>query len=150
MTLHQFITYYNIKPADAVVMRKKLFGMVDHYVIYLGVSEQKHVFVANYTKGVKIIPDQELNEFLQILEPTKIDRFPGPDSHRNAAVNRAISRIGEKAYSYVTNNCEHFKNWVHRGEHKSAQVDTAVEGIAIGAGIAVLAGLLGSLFSSNK
>lgn len=150
MNLHQFITYYNIKPADAVVMKKKLFGMVDHYVVYLGVSEQKHVFVANYTKGVKIIPDQELREFLQFLEPTKIDRFPGPDTNRNAAVNRAISRIGERAYNYMTNNCEHFKNWVHRGEHNSPQVNNAIEGVAIGAGIAALAGLLATLFSSDK
>lgn len=150
MNLHQFITHYNIKPADAVVMKKKLFGMVDHYVIYLGISNQKHVFVANYTKGVKIIPDHELKEFLQILEPTKVDRFPGLESHRNAAVQRAMSRIGERAYNYVTNNCEHFKNWVHRGEHKSTQVNNAIDGVAFGAGILVLGGLLSALFSKER
>lgn len=150
MTLNQFITTYNIRPADSVVMKKKLFGMVDHYVIYLGLSNNRnHVFVANYTKGVKIIPDHELREFLQILEPTKIDRFHGTEPQRVAAVNRAISRIGERAYNYVTNNCEHFKNWVHRGEHKSAQVDNAMEGVAIGAGIAALAGLVSLIFSKD-
>lgn len=150
MTLNQFITTYNIRPADSIVMKKKLFGMVDHYVIYLGISnERKHVFVANYTKGVRVIPDQELREFLQILEPTKIDRFVGNETQRVAAVNRAISRIGERAYSYVTNNCEHFKNWVHRGEHKSAQVDNAVESVMIGAGIAALAGLVSMVFSKK-
>lgn len=150
MTLNQFITNYNIRPADSIVMKKKLFGMVDHYVIYLGLSnDRKHVFVANYTKGVKIIPDHELREFLQILEPTKIDRFRGTEYQRTVAVNRAFSRIGEKAYNYVTNNCEHFKNWVHRGEHKSAQVDKAIEGVAIGASIAAIVGLVSLVFSKD-
>lgn len=150
MTLNQFITTNRILPADAIVMKKKLFGMVDHYVIYLGLSnDRNHTFVANYTKGVKVIPDHELREFLQILEPTKIDRFYGTESQRVAAVKRAISRIGERAYNYVTNNCEHFKNWVHRGEHKSAQVDNAMESVAIGAGIAALAGLISFVFSRD-
>lgn len=150
MTLDLFISSHNIRPADAIVMKKKLFGMVDHFVIYMGIHEMKHVFVANYTKGVKVIPDHELQEFLQILEPTKIDRFPGPDSHRNAAVYRANSRIGERAYNYVTNNCEHFKNWVHHGEHKSTQVDNAMGGLALGLGAVALFGLLDALFSDKK
>lgn len=150
MTLNQFITTYNIRPADSIVMKKKLFGMVDHYVIYLGLSnDRKHIFVANYTKGVMVIPDHELREFLQILQPTKIDRFHGTESQRVAAVKRAVSRIGEKAYNYVTNNCEHFKNWVHKGEHKSTQVDNVMEGVAIGAGVAALAGLVSLIFSKD-
>lgn len=149
MTLHQFIVSNNIKPADSIVMRKKLFGMADHYVIYIGIRGRRHVFVANYRNGVKEIPDHELREFLQILQPTKIDRFPGPDSHRSAAVNRALSRVGERAYNYVSNNCEHFKNWVHRGEHKSTQVDNAIEGVAIGVGVAALAGLVSVIFSKK-
>ncbi len=145
MTLNQFIVSNNIKPADSIVMKKKLFGMLNHYVIYLGISDYKHVFIANYTKGVKIIPDNELQEFLQILQPIKIDRFPGPDSHRPAAVKRALSRVGERAYSYVSNNCEHFKNWVHRGEHKSTQVDNAI----VGVGAVALAGLISAIFSKD-
>ena len=58
MTLNQFIVSNNIKPADSIVMKKKLFGMLNHYVIYLGISDYKHVFIANYTKGVKIISDE--------------------------------------------------------------------------------------------
>lgn len=151
MTLNQFITYYNIRPADSIVMKKKLFGMVDHYVIYLGLSnDRRHIFVANYTKGVKVIPDQELREFLQILEPTKIDRFIGTENQRAAAVQRAISRIGERAYSYLTNNCEHFKNYVHYGRHTSKQVDNAMGGLALGVGAVALFGLLDALFSDKR
>lgn len=149
MTLNQFIVSNNIKPADSIVMRKKLFGMADHYVIYLGMRGRRHVFVANYKNGVKEIPDHELREFLQILQPTKIEHFHGTESQRVAAVKRAISRIGERAYNYVTNNCEHFKNWVHRGEHKSTQVDNAIEGVAIGVGVAAIVGLVSTIFSKD-
>ncbi len=152
MTLNQFIQKFAIQPADAIIMQKKLLGMVDHYVIYVGVDRNNdHRFVANYTKGVKVIPNHELAQFLEVLVPSKIDRFPGPYQNRTAAVNRALSRVGEKSYNYLTNNCEHFKNWVHRGEHKSHQVDNAISGVAIGLGAIAVIGIIDAIFSGlNK
>lgn len=149
MNLNQFISHYSIRPADAIVMRKKFMGMVDHYVIYVGVFDNKHRFVANYTKGVRDITDQELNEFLQILEPTKIDRFPFHDSQRPEAVKRAISRVGERAYNYLSNNCEHFKNWVHHGKHKSEQVEGATQAVITGLGAIAVFGLISTIFSKK-
>lgn len=138
MTIDQFIQTYNIREADAIIMQKKLFGMVDHYVIYLGVHDNQHTFVANYTKGIQVISNSELQKFLQMLVPKNIDRYPGPESERYLAVQRAISRIGEKAYNYVSNNCEHFKNWVHRGRPSSEQVDNAADALMVaGAGLAI-------------
>ncbi|NQZ76779.1 MAG: lecithin retinol acyltransferase family protein [Ekhidna sp.] len=125
MTLNQFIRDNRLRPADAIVMRKKLFGMVDHYVIYLGLIRNRHTFVANYTQGVKIIPNNELIQFLSFLVPKSIEAFPGNEYQRKFAVHRAKSRIGEKAYDYLANNCEHYKNFVHYGEHKSIQADGA-------------------------
>ena len=149
MTINQFIRRYAIQPADAVIMKKKLFGMVDHYVIYLGVYNHQHTFVANYIKGVKVIANHELNQFLQYLAPTNIDRFPGPEYDRQNAVKRAISRINEKAYDYLANNCEHFKNWVHKGEHRSEQVENFKKGAtAILVTIAVV-GLLAAIFNDG-
>ena len=142
MTVDRFIQHYQIQPADAIVMRKKFFGMVDHYVIYVGVHNGKHCFVANYTQGVKEISNQELNSFLQVLQPTKIDRFPGPADHRPYAVAKAISQVGKKAYSYISNNCEHFKNWVHTDDHRSDQVNNAgniVAGVGVAAAVGGLA-----------
>ena len=56
-------------------------------------------------------------------------------------MKRAIKRIGEKAYSIIFNNCEHFKNWVLYGEDKSKQVASlsAIAG-AMGGGL-LLTGL---------
>lgn len=149
MNIHQFITQNGIQPADAIILRKKFFGMVDHFVIYLGVHQNRHRFVANYTKGVRDISPSELNQFLQFLDPTKIEKCPGDENNRNKAVRRAISRIGEKAYSYVTNNCEHFKNYVHYGEHRSEQVNAVVTGAAVGIGVGLLATALINLFSED-
>ncbi|CAG0988962.1 HRAS-like suppressor 3 [Flavobacteriales bacterium] len=140
MTLTQFIQVNNLQQADAIVLRKKLLGMVDHFAIFLGYRGNHPVFVANYRDGVKEVSVSEMRQLLQTLEPTQIDRFPGPEHQRKSAVRRAISRIGERAYSYIFNNCEHFKTWVHYGENRSKQVDTAGNvALGIGAGTAIAA-----------
>ncbi|MFN8208954.1 MAG: lecithin retinol acyltransferase family protein [Bacteroidales bacterium] len=140
MTLAKFIQVNKLQQADAIVLRKKLLGMVDHYAIYLGYRGSQPIFVANYRDGVKVVSLNEMRQLLLTLKPTEIDRFPGPESQRKFAVNRAISRIGEQAYNYLTNNCEHFKNWVHFGENRSKQVDQVGNiSMGLGVGIAVAA-----------
>lgn len=150
MTINQFIHTYAIKPADAIVMKKKLFGMVDHYVIYLGVYDRQHTFVANYTKGVRRISNHELDQFLSYLQPTDIDRFPGPEYQRPNAVQRALSRVGERAYDYLANNCEHFKNWVHRGVHRSEQAENFKDGAKVVLGTVAVVGLLAAIFNNRN
>jgi hypothetical protein len=123
-------------------MRKKFFGMVDHYVIYMGIQDGHHRFVANYTKGVRILPDEELQGFLKILQPKHIDPFPGAESERPAALRRARQLIGQKAYDFVANNCEHFKNWVHHAKFSSDQVDATADGLILGGlGVAAVGGV---------
>ncbi|MEO8018681.1 MAG: lecithin retinol acyltransferase family protein [Pseudomonadota bacterium] len=41
-------------------------------------------------------------------------------------VNRARSRLGEKRYRLLTNNCEHFVEWCLHDEHRSFEVETAL------------------------
>ena len=138
MNINEFIRRYDIRPADAIIMKKKLYGMVDHYVIYIGVRNNQHVFIANYTKGVRVIPVNELYFFLDNLVPTDIDRFKGNEYQRRSALQRALSRVGEKAYDYLENNCEHFKNWVHKGEHRSEQSENFKNGAVVFGTIAVV------------
>ncbi len=134
MNINLFIVQKNIMPADAIILRKKFFGMLDHYVIYLGTNTKnnEHQFVANYVDGVKIVPNDEIHSLLQVYVPSDIDRFPGKESERPSALQRAWSRIGEKAYNIVSNNCEHFKNWVHLGIETSSQVGTLGGALTIG------------------
>lgn len=114
----------NLQPADAIVLRKKFMGMVDHFAIFLGYDSNNYpFFVANYTEGVRRIENKELEMFLQKLEPTHIERFEGDSKMRSQAVKRAIYRIGEKAYDYFANNCESFKNYVQKNVSYSKQAE---------------------------
>lgn len=139
MSTNILVTKYNIQPADAIVLSKKLFGMLDHYVIYVGIENREHKFVANYVEGVKIIPKDKIDPLLEVYVPSKIEKFPGPRHERPIAVKRALSRIGEKAYGLISNNCEHFKNYVHYGIENSTQVEKAAAGLTVGGiGLALL------------
>jgi hypothetical protein len=42
---------------------------------------------------------------------------------RREVVERAFSRLGERGYRILTNNCEHFCAWALRGERRSQQVE---------------------------
>ncbi|MBT1697140.1 lecithin retinol acyltransferase family protein [Fulvivirgaceae bacterium PWU4] len=139
MSIHQFIIQYGVRPADAIVLQKRFFGMVDHFVIYIGIIDLQHAFVANYIHGVRVISNNELETFLAQFAPSKIEKYPGPENQRSEALKRAMSQIGQKAYNYLANNCEHFKNFVHYGIKKSTQVQKAGGVLALGGlGVALM------------
>lgn len=143
MNINFFIKKHSIQPADAIIMKKKFFGMLDHYVIYLGIHNRQHTFVANYTKGIQFLNAAEIQDFLKTLVPTDIRHFQGNQTQRQQAIDRAISRVGENDYSLFENNCEHYKNYVHHGVHYSQQSNNAKDGLTF-AGIALFfAGMLG-------
>lgn len=124
MNIHLFITQNSLQPADAIVLRKKFMGMVDHFAIFLGYNEfNQPQFVANFTKGIQLIPQNEIQKQLTKYVPDRIEKFNGNQIERKSAIQRAISRIGENNYGLFSNNCEHYKNWVHLGKEISEQVD---------------------------
>jgi len=137
MTLNEFIKAKKLKVTDALVLRKMIIGMVDHYVLYMGYRGGRPVFIANYKNGVKEVPISDIKKYLQTMRTTRVDRFIGTDQERKLAFNRALSRVGERAYNYFSNNCEHFKNWVHYGDNYSSQVDN-VGNVGIGVGSAMV------------
>lgn len=50
------------------------------------------------------------------------------------AVARALGCLGQRGYSVVWNNCEHFVRWCVVGRHESKQVRSAINGsVALGA-----------------
>jgi hypothetical protein len=50
------------------------------------------------------------------------DRRAGED-----IVRRARSRLGERRYHLLRNNCEHFCNWCQLGESRSEQVEALMK-----------------------
>ena len=86
------------------MLNKKIFGMLDHYVIYLGIINGNRTFIANYNKGVQIVSEHDLKQFLKVLVPKQIHRFIGSSEIRQEAVQRGLKRLGEKAYNLLYNN----------------------------------------------
>ncbi len=137
-----FVIINNLQPADAILLKKKFIGMFDHFAVYIGrdTFTNKPMFAANYTGGVKVLEEYEVNYFLQTLEPEKIDRFYGTATQRQSAIDRAFSQIGKTSYNLIFSNCEHYKNFVQFGQKYSAQVENAGKVAMIGGGIAAIAG----------
>ena len=141
-TIEYFVISNELKPADAILLNKKFFGMLDHFAVYLGrdINTNVPVFAANYTKGVQYLTPNELNQFLEELVPSKIERFEGSANQRAEAIKRAKSKIGEKSYHLIFNNCEHYKNFVHFSKKYSSQVENAGNIAMLSGGITAIAG----------
>ena len=44
----------NLRPADALVLRKKFLGMVDHFAIFLGYDNYNEPYIVdNYKDGIQ-------------------------------------------------------------------------------------------------
>lgn len=138
MTLNQFIQLNNLRPADAVVVKKDGIGLLDHYLIYLGSSFGQHKFIANYFHGTRILSYDELSDFSQKYNPSRIRRFVGNEVQRDAAVARALSRKDQQSYHLLLNNCEHYVTYTQEGTSYSQQTtifgaSMAVTGLAVAA-----------------
>jgi hypothetical protein len=79
---------------------------------------------------------------LGLIEEVSLARFAGgrslrigraPDEHLRSedVVHRARSRLGERRYSLLRNNCEHFVNWCQVGEQRSPQIDSLAKPLRI-------------------
>lgn len=129
MTLDDFVSTYGLLPADAMVVKKEPFRLLDHYIIYLGKYSGRHTLIANYVKGTRILSDQEIAAFSQEFSPDRIVRFRGNDIQRNAAVRRALSRKDQISYHLILNNCEHYSSYVQTGTPYSRQTKTFGTGL---------------------
>ncbi len=94
-------------------------GLFYHHGIDLGDGS-----VAHYLEG------------REILRSPVIDFCKGQDievinhaiaSSKSTTLRRAMSRIGEKNYNLLFNNCEHFANWCKTGLHHSQQMDQFIQ-----------------------
>lgn len=56
-----------------------------------------------------------------------IQRHASPFYDGEEVARRAISRLGERNYRLLTNNCEHFCSWCLFGECRSAQVEACLK-----------------------
>ena len=101
------------------------FSTYQHYGVYIGNGKVIHYAPLegqeiSFENG--IIHETTLESFLD----GRAIRFAGntePAFTEEEIIQRARSRIGEKEYSLINNNCEHFARWCVTGNSVSYQVD---------------------------
>ena len=109
---------HNLLPGDVLVRNKSVFGIIDHYGLYVGNGE---VIDNHPDRGVGIVG---LGEFLGSRQLERIARFKGNAHGRRNVVNKAFSMLGMR-YHLTNFNCEHFVNVAWGAGRKSKQVSTA-------------------------
>ena len=128
-----------LKRGDVISTSRILY---DHYGVYAGDDKVIHYTLA--PEGWKLeIRKTGMSDFLHgsstffILDFTSGDRplKSAPVKYRallrkitvfspEETVRRAESRVGEKEYNLLSNNCEHFAIWCKTGLNESYQVES--------------------------
>lgn len=93
-----------------------------HHGIYVG--DGRVIHYAGFARSWHAGPVEEVNliEFAS-GHPLRIVDHPHPRYLAQEIVQRARSRLGERDYRLLSNNCEHFCNWCISGQHRSEQVE---------------------------
>jgi uncharacterized protein YycO len=94
---------------DAHVMGRCFLGLIPHR--HYGIELPDGTMCENSPPGVRIV---EYAHFTRGC-PTRVTNPGASSAEGNLAVQRAISRVGERRYSLSGNNCEHFASWCATG-----------------------------------
>ena len=97
-----------------------------HHGVYVGDGRVVHYGALKYNLIRKPVEEVTLAEF---AEGRPVYVVTHCESAFDAAeiIRRARSRLGEKRYRLLSNNCEHFVEWCLHDIHRSFQVETAIE-----------------------
>jgi len=129
-----------IKTGDVILCDRLLYK---HFGIYAGNGRVIHYAAGNADFGNDVcVRETSLKQFTGDGE-YEIARFEGNQCNSKRfspkeTVRRARSRIGEKSYNLLFNNCEHFALWCKYGTSKSVQVEKAVTTAAVLGAVAVI------------
>ena len=148
-----------LKKGDVLCVHR-MGGAYDHYAIYIGNRKVIHysdesgdagkdirireatlsqfkngpseIFVIDFEAYRDYIENPELFDFEGLFK-LALDTFFGNEIHLYSpeeTVERAKSRLGERAYNLLLNNCEHFAIWCKTGKSESTQVQNFIDTIA--------------------
>jgi hypothetical protein len=105
-------------PGAQLVVRYSIYR---HYGIYAGGGRVIHY--AGWVRGRRgLVEEISLDEFTEGREFNVNLNPPDVGSGRDV-VRRARSRLGERCYNLLENNCEHFSTWCRLGKPRSVQVE---------------------------
>jgi hypothetical protein len=105
-------------PGAQLVLR---YSVYRHHGIYAGGGRVIHY--AGWIRGRQgLIEEIPLDEFTEGRE-FEVNLSPPDLSSGRDVVRRARSRLGERCYDLLENNCEHFCTWCQLGEPRSVQIE---------------------------
>jgi len=96
-----------------------------HHGIYAGEGKVVHYGALMYDIIRKPVEEVTLQQFSG-GRPVFIVEHGEQCDPVETAICRARSRLGEKRYRLLSNNCEHFVEWCLHGVHRSYQAETAL------------------------
>lgn len=96
----------NMPIGSHLVANRNALLSYDHHAIYIG--DNKVIHYSNW-----IVRIDSLSDFLK-NSPFQIIQHINPKYSNEEVKNRALSKLNEKKYNILFNNCEHFANLVYR------------------------------------
>ena len=109
-------------PGSRLIVRRRAYF---HHGIYTGNARVIHY--AGWFRGTRgLVEEITLEEFTE-GHPYRIGQMPPDRRAGEDIVRRARSRLGERRYNLLRNNCEHFCNWCQLGESRSEQVEALMK-----------------------
>lgn len=111
-----------LRPGDHLVSARVGY---QHHGIYIGQQQVIHYQGLFGGNEANLVLQSSLREFSQ-GNAIRIQTHPARRYSGKKSVERAHSRLGEREYNLLLNNCEHFVMWCIEGESASPQVRHAV------------------------
>lgn len=112
------------EPAPGAHLETSRVGY-NHHGVYVG--DGKVVHYAGFCRRWRTGPVEEVTLLgFSVGHTIRIVEHPTCTYSPREIVDRARSRLGERDYRLLTNNCEHFCNWCIRGLSRSAQAERPV------------------------
>lgn len=92
-----------------------------HHGIYVGAGRVVH-YAGLFKMIHGLVEEVELTRFAAGQQVVVVEH-PGSRFSCSEVVERARSRLGERRYELLMNNCEHFCSWCLNGQDSSPQVE---------------------------
>lgn len=114
----------NPKYGDIIGISDEYMGYkYDHYGVYIGNNRVIHYCSSNGKVSDTEIQETSIYPYFNKDRYFVLDLGTGCRFNAYETVRRAKSRLGEKSYNLLQNNCEHFAVWTKTGNSRSYQLD---------------------------
>eukprot|EP00929_Paragymnodinium_shiwhaense_P080378 TRINITY_DN41914_c0_g1_i1.p1 TRINITY_DN41914_c0_g1~~TRINITY_DN41914_c0_g1_i1.p1 ORF type:complete len:611 (-),score=107.60 TRINITY_DN41914_c0_g1_i1:45-1877(-) len=80
-----------------------------------------------------VVRIEPVEDFMLSFPTWRVVELPRSSDHAREVIQRARSKVGERNYNLLSNNCEHFATWCFTGQEASNQVRSMMTQGTVGA-----------------